>query len=127
MPRCLSSFTGRQAYRNKEYKNPPQEGQGVLNDIQELEGAGVGRQRVNEPLFGGPTMPSIPRSDNGAQPRVSTYGAVQTTPVAMEPKTQKGAGTADSLPGDALKMKLILVHQKLTFLLIREMVKPIKQ
>jgi hypothetical protein len=64
-------------------------------------------QRVDEPLFGGEPMPSIPRSDMGLTPRVSTYGQVQTTPVAMESHQQKGSGQSEALPGDALKMKLI--------------------
>ena len=76
-----------------------------------LEGSGVGRKRVNEPLhsLASSVRQNIPRSDDGRIPRVTDYGTVRTVPIVVEPKEieQSGEGISDLLPGDALKMKLI--------------------
>ena len=73
-----------------------------------MEGAGVGRQRVNEPLHSEASQvkQNIPRSDDGRIPQVSDYGNVRTVPLITELKEIKQEGDG-LLPGDALKMKLI--------------------
>ena len=126
MPVNLSAFTGIYSYLNNVPKRSIhrsaiedvpagnwQSGRGILQDIGEasggLSGEGVGRQRVNEPMFGVRSAPvSIPRTfqDDGVarSSRVTEYGNVRTTPLIT---TQKFKEPEVIMPGDELKMSLL--------------------
>jgi len=131
MPVSLSAFTGKYSYLNNVSKRSIQSGSGILQDIGDLSGKqaggclsgeGVGRQRVNEPMFGVRLAPvPIPRTfQDDAVPRssrVTEYGNVRTTPLITTQKFKEPAsarGTSSTLgvgevimPGDELKMSLL--------------------